>query len=328
MAVTRKTIIAAANKWIGKKESDGSFKEIVNIYIDYFEKNKKSFPRGYKPTYKDAWCALFISVLAIVCNATDIIPLEISCGEMIKLAQKMGIWIENDAYEPLPGDIILYDWQDTTGSNKDNTGWPDHIGIVSSITKSTKNMTVIEGNYNDSVKVRDTINKHKMHVNDDCIRGYIVPKYLDEDVKETTPEPPKDLPRDDNNISVYIVKKGDTLTKIAKEYGLSVKQICEWNKDIVNPDVIKIGQKIKLGNVSANPSSTVSKGMMYKVNVNSFLNIRNTPVKQLDGKNIVGKLVNGTIVEVSSINAGWATLADGRGFCCMEENGSHLLIRV
>lgn len=41
----------------------------------------------------------------------------------------------------------------------------------------------------------------------------------------------------------YIVKKGDTLNRIAKEYGVSVNDIVELNK-IQNPNLIYIGQKL------------------------------------------------------------------------------------
>jgi len=48
----------------------------------------------------------------------------------------------------------------------------------------------------------------------------------------------------------YIVKKGDTLWKIAENYygdGKLYKKIFEANADILkNPDVIQIGQKLKI----------------------------------------------------------------------------------
>lgn len=45
--------------------------------------------------------------------------------------------------------------------------------------------------------------------------------------------------------SVYIVKSGDYLGKIAKEHNTTVDKLVKINK-IKNPDLIKIGQKIKL----------------------------------------------------------------------------------
>lgn len=48
----------------------------------------------------------------------------------------------------------------------------------------------------------------------------------------------------------YVVKKGDNLTKIAKQNGLTLKQLLSLNKNIENPDYIQIGQKINLTNSS------------------------------------------------------------------------------
>ena len=63
----------------------------------------------------------------------------------------------------------MYDWQDS-GSG-DNTGTPDHIGIVEKVDGKT--VTVIEGNYNDSVKRR------QIQIGGRYIRGYVTPKYSD-----------------------------------------------------------------------------------------------------------------------------------------------------
>ena len=44
----------------------------------------------------------------------------------------------------------------------------------------------------------------------------------------------------------YIVEKGDNLTKIAKRFNTTVNQLVSWN-DIKNPDLIYVGQKLKVG---------------------------------------------------------------------------------
>ena len=62
---------------------------------------------------------------------------------------------------------MLYDWQDS--GKGDNTGRADHIGIVEKVSGNT--ITIIEGNYKQSVKRRT------MKVNGRYIRGYGVPKY-------------------------------------------------------------------------------------------------------------------------------------------------------
>ena len=44
---------------------------------------------------------------------------------------------------------------------------------------------------------------------------------------------------------VYVVEKGDTLTKIAHRYGVTVAQLVQWN-NIANPNLILVGQKLRI----------------------------------------------------------------------------------
>ncbi|MFE8957734.1 peptidoglycan-binding protein [Streptomyces iakyrus] len=44
----------------------------------------------------------------------------------------------------------------------------------------------------------------------------------------------------------YVVKRGDTLTKIARMHHVSLDQILEWNPQIEDPDVIRPGQRIRV----------------------------------------------------------------------------------
>lgn len=170
----RKQMVEQAQKWLGKNEKDGSHKEIIDIY-----NKRKPLPRGYKVKYTDSWCATFVSAVVIALGYDYDIPVECSCGKMISLAQNAGIWVENDAYIPMPADIILYDWGDK--GIGDNTGWADHIGIVEKVENGV--ITVIEGNFNNAVARRE------IAVNGRYIRGYITPKYDTE--KEETIETSK-----------------------------------------------------------------------------------------------------------------------------------------
>ena len=160
----RQTLVNAAVSYIGCNEADGSHKQIIDLYNSH-----KPLARGYAVKYTDAWCATFVSAMAIKCGMTDIIPTECGCGKMIDLFKKLGAWQENDAHVPQPGDVIFYDWDDS-GSG-DNTGGSDHVGIVEKVSGST--LTVIEGNYSNAVKRRP------LTVNGKYIRGYGVPKYKD-----------------------------------------------------------------------------------------------------------------------------------------------------
>ena len=44
---------------------------------------------------------------------------------------------------------------------------------------------------------------------------------------------------------LYTVKAGDTLTSIAKRYGIKVEQIVKWN-DLENPDLLHPGEKLRI----------------------------------------------------------------------------------
>lgn len=167
-------LLKVAQSWVGKKESDGSHKAIVDLYNSH-----KPLARKYKVKYSDSWCATFITALAIKCDAVDIIPKECGCQEMINLFKKIGCWIENDAHVPKTGDIIFYDWQDN--GKGDNTGWSDHVGFVEKVVGN--DITVIEGNMNDAV------GRRVLQVNGKYIRGYGVPKYEAEPKPQPKPQP-------------------------------------------------------------------------------------------------------------------------------------------
>ena len=162
MAYSRSAVVKQAQAWVGLKESDGSHMTIVNIYNRH-----TPLARGYKLKSNDSWRAGFVSAVAIKCRCTAIIPTEVSCPQMIALFQKLGEWVENDAYTPSAGDVIFYDWQDS-GSG-DNAGTSDHVGIVEYVSGNT--ITVIEGNKSDAV------GRRTIKVNAKNIRGYGVPKY-------------------------------------------------------------------------------------------------------------------------------------------------------
>lgn len=168
---SRSEVVKLATSWIGKKESDGSYKSIIDIYNTC---PRGILPRGIYMEYKWAWCACTWSALAIALGYTDIMPIEISCGDLIKKAKDMGCWVENDGYVPSPGDAILYDWDDN--GIGDNKGWPDHVGTIDYCNPDAGYMTVIEGNYGNAVK------KRTISINGKYIRGFIAPKYTDNTV--------------------------------------------------------------------------------------------------------------------------------------------------
>lgn len=174
-------VIEQARAWLGKKESDGSHKEIIDIYNSH-----KPLARGYKVKYTDAWCATFVSAVAIKLGYTDIIPTECGCEKQIQLFKNIGCWIENENRVPNVGEIIYYDWADNGVG--DNKGTSDHVGIVEKVEGTT--ITVIEGNKNEAVARRT------LTVNGKYIRGYGIPKYDKEVIPTETEYTYKDFVKD------------------------------------------------------------------------------------------------------------------------------------
>lgn len=182
----RSRVVETAERYLGFKESDGTHRRIIDLYNSH-----KPLARGYAVTYTDAWCATYVSAVAIACGLTDIMPTECSCAMMIELYKKLGRWQEKDSYVPKLGDTVFYDWDDS-GSG-DNTGHPEHVGIVAFI--SGNSMKIIEGNKTDSVAYR------ALSVNGKYIRGYGLPDYASKvngvksEVKEVKPKVEVTVPK-------------------------------------------------------------------------------------------------------------------------------------
>lgn len=164
-------VVEQAKAWLGLKEFDGSFKTVIDTY-----NSQKELPRGYQVTYTDPWCAAFVSAVAVKLGYTDIIPPECSCTRMIALLKNIGAWDEQDHRIPAPGELIFYNWEAPSAGDDDSDA--DHVGIVEKVSGGV--ITVIEGNYSQSVKRRTIAVNHRY------IRGYGVPKYDTETTTTTT----------------------------------------------------------------------------------------------------------------------------------------------
>lgn len=143
MPKTSKEYLDVCKKYLGTKEGSSKHRKIV----DMFNSSKlKTFPISYS----DAWCAAFVSAMAIESGFTDIIPISANCDEMYKKGVVMGIAIPKDKWIPKIGDIVFYDWN--------LNGELDHVGVVETISKTI--IHVLEGNKNDSVAYRDIYYKN------------------------------------------------------------------------------------------------------------------------------------------------------------------------
>lgn len=172
MPVTANAVLDVARGWLGYSEKNGKFKEILNVYNSH-----KPLARGYKMKVTDHWCDCFVSACAIKAGAVDIIGTEVGCEKHIEIFKKKGIWIEDGSIKPQVGDIILFNWDDSTQSND---GAADHIGIVEQQYGST--IVCIEGN------MREAVGRRTINVGWGYIRGFARPKYAED---TATVKPPK-----------------------------------------------------------------------------------------------------------------------------------------
>ena len=208
--VTRQDIVDQICSWEGWSESNGKFKRIIDIYNYYLSTAVKTGTLNYPVKYTDEWCATAASTAYIQAGAPELFPIECGCPRTIELAKKMGIWKEADNYVPSPADAVLYDWQDS-GSG-DNKGIPDHIGIVIAVNKPAGNIYVMEGNKEEKVARRI------LKVNSRYIRGFVTPKFLEEEpTKAVIPEAKK---KADVANSTFEPTKSDTDLAVEVWYGV------------------------------------------------------------------------------------------------------------
>ena len=95
------------------------------------------------------WCACFVSWCANECGYLDagVIPKFAGCVNGVQWFKDRGLWQDN-SYEPRPGDIIFFDWNDENGQD----GLTDHVGIVEKVENGF--VYTVEGNSGDSCRER------------------------------------------------------------------------------------------------------------------------------------------------------------------------------
>ena len=70
-------------------------------------------------------------------------------------------------------------------------------------------------------------------------------KGIEEERAKLTREWSDGLEEIPSNVQYYTIKKGDTLSKIAKMYSTTVEKLCRWN-NISNPNYIVAGKRIRV----------------------------------------------------------------------------------
>ena len=87
--------------------------------------------------YRVEWCAIFVSWVADQCGYLDsgVLPKMEGVRPYVDWFIERGLWQGRD-YEPIPGDIIFFDWE--------SDGLPDHVGIVEKVEDGL--IYTVEGN--------------------------------------------------------------------------------------------------------------------------------------------------------------------------------------
>ncbi len=115
------------------------------------------------------WCACFVSWCANECGYLDagVIPKTAGCITGSNWFKERGLWQDN-SYEPRPGDIIYFDW-DNKGSSGPQDGLADHVGIVEKVENGM--VYTVEGNSGDSCR------ENRYAIGHYEIYGYGTPAY-------------------------------------------------------------------------------------------------------------------------------------------------------
>lgn len=115
------------------------------------------------------WCACFVSWCANECGYIDagVIPKFAGCVTGSQWFKDRGLWQDN-SYNPRPGDIIFFDW-DNKGSSGPQDGESDHVGIVEKVENGI--IYTVEGNSGDTCK------QNSYSIGSSVIYGYGCPAY-------------------------------------------------------------------------------------------------------------------------------------------------------
>lgn len=152
--VSAEALLDEARKLLGIRQYGTEHKRLVDDYNAV-----KPLPEGYRVTYDDSWCDVFVTVMADRVGGADLIGRECGVQRHYELFKLLKIWLGNQ--RPLVGDIVVFDF--------DGFGFADHIGLVESV--NGEKITTIEGN------TQSVVGRRTYVWNDWRIKGYARPRY-------------------------------------------------------------------------------------------------------------------------------------------------------
>ena len=146
-------LLAAANREMWNTLLYGSSGEIVAVALSQVGNvGGQPYWSWYGFNSRVEWCACFVSWCANECGYIDagVIPKFAGCTGGSNWFKDRGQWQDGD-YEPRPGDLIFFDW-DNKGSSGPQDDVPDHVGIVERVENGV--VYTVEGNTSDSCRQR------------------------------------------------------------------------------------------------------------------------------------------------------------------------------
>lgn len=156
------------------------------------------------------WCAMFASYVYKSAGLEKAAGQFAYCPSWVKFFKDNKRW----GSTPRVGAAVFYDW--------DRDGIADHVGIVTKVGKTS--IKSLEGNTTRG-GARNWVYEQTRAKS--AVMGY---GYVDEQPEERT----------------YVVRKGDTLSKIAGLYGTTWQKLYSRNKEVVgaDPKLIKPGMRL------------------------------------------------------------------------------------
>ena len=146
-------LLAAATRDMWNTLLYGSSGEIVAVALSQVGNvGGQPYWSWYGFNSRVEWCACFVSWCANECGYIDagVIPKFAGCTGGSNWFKDRGQWQDGD-YEPRPGDLIFFDWNEKGGSGPQDDV-PDHVGIVERVENGV--VYTVEGNSGDSCRQR------------------------------------------------------------------------------------------------------------------------------------------------------------------------------
>ena len=146
-------LLTAANREMWSNLLYGSSGEIVAVALSQVGNvGGQPYWSWYGFNSRVEWCACFVSWCANECGYIDagVIPKFAGCTGGSNWFKDRGQW-QGNSYEPRPGDLIFFDW-DNKGSSGPQDDVPDHVGIVERVENGM--VYTVEGNTSDSCRQR------------------------------------------------------------------------------------------------------------------------------------------------------------------------------